>query len=248
MKKHLSVLMLAARGTIYKVLLLILATGAVQAGLFWQAMQGAFPENGEWMDYGGLMQSLFSDSHIALTAGIAFYLLCAILCINGCGFGSKVGYTFQRLAVSEKTVTLWWALYNGLVFVVFWASQALVMLGLCKLYEMQAPAELFGPQTVFLAFYRERYLHSLMPMAEISRWIRNIILCASLGICTSTFSYNLRHGKKGIAIFVLAVVTFGMFCAGMGEVAVDVTSGVLAVIVAGVSVFLVWGGLYDGEE
>ena len=240
MKKHLSVIMLAARSTIYKVLLLILVTGAVQAGLFWRA-RAESRTAGAALDIYQVsnLETVLESSHIYLAAGLAFYLLCAILSLNGCEFGSKVGYTLRRLAVSERTVTVWWAVYNTCCFVIFWMSQALIMLLLCRWYGAGATDGVFGPQSVFLAFYRDKYLHSLVPMAEISRWVRDIILCICLGTCTATFSYKLRRGKKGVAIFVLAALTFGGFCAEMGQLPLDIVISIAALIVAGFSAFLI---------
>ena len=241
MKKHLSVLMLAVRSSIYKVLLLALATGAVQAGLFWAAKEKTgMTEAAQDMLRTVNLETVLESSHIYLAAGIGFYLLCVILCMTGCGFGSKVGYTLRRLAVKERTTTLWWAAYNTCCFGIFWMSQILVMVLLCRWYGMEAADGTFGPQSVFLAFYRDGYLHSLMPMAEVSRWVRNIILCVCLGLCTATFSYQLRRGKKGVAIFLLAAGTFGTFCLEMVNLAADIAVSVGALIVAGVSAVLIW--------
>lgn len=242
MRKHLSVLMLAVRSSIYKVILLIAATGAVQAALFARSMgrRSGLQER--------TLAAVLEDSHIDLAAGLAFVLLCVILSLTGCEFGSKLRYTLRRLAVRERTVSLWWALYNTGCFAIFWMSQMLVTLALCRWFGVNASGEVFGPQTVFLAYYLDPYLHSLMPMAEVSRWIRNILLCISLGISAAAFSQKLRAGKKGVAIFVLAVIVLWGFRAEMALTDMDVIPGLAAVIIGGVSFFgILMGGECEDE-
>ncbi|MBQ8815366.1 MAG: hypothetical protein IJZ85_12825 [Lachnospiraceae bacterium] len=253
MKERLSVMMLAARGTVYKVILLIAVTGIVQAGLFYWWMMRSISPDDIWLVN---LESGMTDSHVVFAAAISFVILCAILSLNGCSFGSKAIYTFRRLSVSQKEVLCCWAVYNTLAVLLFWMSQILIMLGLCGMYKAVAPILCeqsgvpasnlpFGPQTVYIAFYRHKYLHSLMPMAEISRWIRNVILLGSLGICTATFSNSVRKGKKGIAIFVLVTVTLGMFCASVGMFEVDIVSGLIALGAGVGSGAIALGGVED---
>ena len=253
MKERLSVMMLAARGTIYKVILLILVTGIVQAGLFYLWMANNIPAGAGWSV--GLEGGI-TDSFVMQAAGISFVLLCMMLALNGYGSGAKPVYTLRRLAISEKEALCCFAVYNTLVFLLFWSSQILIMLGLCRMYEVLAPllgaqrdtsnsVALVGPQTVYIAFYRHKYLHSLMPMAEISRWIRNLIWVISLGVCTATFSNSLRYGKKGFAIFVMVVVTLGMFCRAVGMIESDIVGGLIALAAAVGSMCFALGGTED---
>ena len=56
--------------------------------------------------------------------------------------------------------------------VIFWAAQVLFVLLLCRVYLAKADPACVNAQTVFLAFYRQKFLHSLLPLAETSRWVR----------------------------------------------------------------------------
>ena len=119
---------------------------------------------------------------------------------------------------------------------------------LCRWFGVKASEEVFGPQTVFLAYWLDPYLHSLMPMAQVSRWIRNILMCVSLGISAAAFSQKLRAGKKGIAIFVLAVIVLWGFPAEMTMSDMDTLPGLAAVIIGGISFLGIWtGGAREDE-
>lgn len=253
MKERLSVVMLAARGTVYKVILLMAMTGIVQMAAFYIWMVRWISPDALWL---ASIEIGMRDSLVVPMAGVSFVILCAILCLNGLGAGSKSVYTLRRLAISEKEVLCCMAVYNTLIFLLFWMSQALVMLGICRMYEWLAPAfcaqngvpvsaRLVGPQTVYIAFYRHKYLHSLLPMAEVSRWIRNLILVVSLGICTTTFPNSLRYGKKGIGILILVVLTLGMFCGTAGVIERDIVSGLIALAVGIASACFALGGAED---
>lgn len=199
MKKRLSILMLAARFTVYRVILLLLGMSIVQVGLFYLAL-----EKGKTTG----LDVLLRQSNGGWAAVIAFILLCVILgkSVNGSG-GSMSAYTVDRLSVSEIEFTGWFALFNSLMFLVFWLWEALTMLSMCLLYVWQAPQEAVGPQTVFLACYRVGYLHRLIPLADISGWVRNGAFVVALGICTATSAYHERGGRRGVAVWFAAAIT-----------------------------------------
>ncbi len=87
-------------------------------------------------------------------------------------------------------------------------------------------------QTVFLAFYRNPFLHSLLPLEETSRYIGNAILVLCLGVSSACFSFRLRQGRKGIAVIALAAVTVAEFSREMGSLGGDALRSVIAVIIA----------------
>lgn len=240
MKKHLSVLMLAARSTIYRVLGLLAVMSGVQIALFVTAMN-RHPEY--------RLTELLDDCPLALVYGAGFWLLCILLSLSGAGLGgSKSVYTLRRLSVGEGTVVFWWAVYNGFAFLLFWLWEALLVLGLCLFYTTQAGEGMVGPQTVFLACYRDRFLHSLLPLAEVSRYIRNIALVISLAVTSSCFAFHLRSGRKGIAMVIQAGITTAIFCAQMGNLPSDVMACVFSVLTAGIAAAIVRGRLGDEEN
>jgi hypothetical protein len=223
----------------------------VQAGLYYGWLVNSISPDSSWLVN---LEIGMSDSRIMLAAAVSFILLCEILCMTGLGPGAKSLYTLRRLAISEKEILCWLAVYNTLVFLIFWMFQILVVMGLCRLYEWLAPilgekngvpvSELLvGPQTVYIAFYRDKYMHSLLPMAEISRWIRNLVLLLGLGVCTTTFSNSLRYGKKGVALLIVMVATLGMFCGSVGILEADMVCMVVVLIAGISSAWIALGGV-----
>lgn len=233
MKKRLSVLMLAARFTIYRVILLLLGMSIVQVGLFWLAL-------GKEKTAG--LNVLLENNNNGWVAVIGFLLLCVLLgkSVNGSGGAMNV-YTVDRLSVSEKEFTGWFALYNGLMFLVFWMWEALTVLSMCMIYMWQVPQEVVvGSQTIFLASYRVEYLHRLIPLADVSGWVRNGAFVVALGICTAASAYHERGGRKGVAIwFAAAIALWGICNEKFRNSSMDVMLAAGSVLVAAIAVYTV---------
>lgn len=230
MKKILSVLGLAACSTLPGMLVLMVLLAAVQSAAFFAALRTA-----ESLEYA------LSSSRMAWIGGAGFAALCALVALVGCDlWGSRVSLTLRRLRVSERCITLAWGGYFAACFAVLWAWQMGVALLLCTL----------GAQgeglAVGLAFYRDRFLHSLLPMADASRWVRNAALCVSLGLTAACFSFRQRQGKKGLAFPVLASLTLVVFSQSMGNFASDAVVTLVALFVTGTTVWGLW--LSDEEE
>lgn len=232
MKRHLSVLSLAARSTIYKVLGLFAVMSAVEVVLFSFALQKTL--QGEPIGF----EQMINQSGIVIVCGICFILLCALLSLTGCEYGGgKLRYTVRRLSVREDAIVFWWAGYNAAIFLLFWVAQIAVGLLLGKLFITQMDPAYVSDQTIFLAFYRNSFLHSLLPLDEISRYIRNIVFILSLGVCASGFSFRQRHGEKGTAMVVLAVVVAVAFPKKMGGFGSDMLLVIVGLCFATYEVF-----------
>ncbi len=199
MRQHLSVLTLLTRSTIYPIAVLLAVMAAVEAVLFSLAM-GA---NGT-LSLTGMIRS----SRIVWVFGAAFLLLTVLLCRTGCEFGSRQGYTLRRLSISERAVFVWQWGYNTACYLLLWWWQALIAFALCLWYASQAGPELVGSQTIFLAFYRSGLLHSLIPLEEVSRWVRNGVMALGLGACAALEPFLQR--RKGLPWEILAPVSLAL--------------------------------------
>ncbi len=221
MKKHLSVLMLIAGSTIYKVLGLLAFMAAAEGALFTLTLRGSLTayEAGLGMT---AIETVFLRSRVSLVFAVCFLLLMVLLCTTGCEYGSRQGYTLRRLSVPEQSVFLWQALFNSFCLLLLWAAQLAVALALCRLYAVRAPSGLVSGQTVFLAFYRSSFLHSLIPLSEVSRWARNIFLVLSLGAASANFSYRQRRGKIGAGAIAMASITLVFFSRDIGSMSSDI--------------------------
>ncbi len=226
-RQHLSLLMLAARSTVYKMLGLFTLTAAAQGALFHLAFQR--------LSSGGFvgLEHLINESRIIVPSGACFVSLCVLLSLTGSEFGgSKMGYSLGRLSVKEETTAFWWAIYNSGCFLLFWAFQAATALFLCRMYVAKVDPSLLTRQTVFLAFYRNSFLHSLLPLKESSRFWRNIIFALSLGICAALFSWYQRRGKTSGAIFGLTAVVLVSFSKPIDHFASDMFLSIVALSMA----------------
>lgn len=231
MKQHLSVLMLLARSTICRIAVLFVLSALVQGGLFYAALR-ADPS-------AGLLLPLES-SRVSWVFGVCFLLVTALLCFTGCEFGSRQGYTLRRLSLPENRVFLWQWGYSAAVYFLLWAAQLFTALGLCALYlRLADPAQVNG-QTVFLAFYRSGFLHALFPLEDAVLWVRNLVLCLSLGAAAAHFPFRQRRGKRGFEIILLAAAASVFFPAALGSFGQAAVLILLAVSCTASCVYLVF--------
>lgn len=243
MRKYVSVLAIAARSTIVKITALLFAMAAAEAGLFWRLLQKSV--SGQLLT----PEELIERSGIPLICAVAFVLLCVILSLVGNEFsGSRTRYTLQRLSIREEVTVGLWAFYDAACFLMLWAVQLLAVLLLCRLYLTVVEPAYWNEQTIFLAFYRSDFLHSLLPLAETSRWLRNGALLLGLGAAAASFTYKQRRSQKGIAVVVLAVVTLGTFSREMGRSDSDVAVLLFALAAAGFSFYGIWFGKGGEDE
>lgn len=89
-------------------------------------------------------------------------------------------------------------------------SHLSIVLAMCRVYAAQDP-DMVNSQTVFLAFYRVPFLHSLLPLADGWRYVRNAVLCAALGVCAAAFPVQQRQGNRGFAAVILTALTVLFF-------------------------------------
>jgi len=247
LKKHLSVLMLMSRGTIFKILPIILAVAIIQICMFCFALDSSIESfadvlPGEQYPDSVTLDGVFHSSHIEWVFLAAFLGISALIMMNGCNISSKQGLTLQRLRISERSVFIWQAVYNSAVYFILLVSELITVLIMCVIYTSKV--DVIGPQTVFLAFYRADLPHSLLPLAEISRTLRNIFLVIGLGITTAFFPYKQRRGGISKCAPVLAALTVVNFISETGGYASDFIIIVFSMITVGVSLF----GVYLEEE
>lgn len=242
MKRHLSALMLALRSTIYRAAALAILAGAAQAALFLFAARRLQGEAALGLE------EVFAASFAPQGCAVFFLLLCALLCFTGCNaLGSRPGYTLQRLRVTERQAAAWAALGNAICFFLFWAAQLLTALLLCRLYLSSSEPALRG-QTVFLAFYRVPFLHSLLPLRDLGRAARDLALLVGLAITTACFPLRQRHGERRLEPLALAAVTAVAFAQPMGKFSSDLLLSLIALALGGSALFSLWKEVPDEEQ
>lgn len=221
MKKHISVFGFYARSSIYKVLLVLLLMILAETGAF------LFQFRGELANYYNLLEQvtqgnaevaylarpeeLLGNGYISVIFAAAVTAVSVILCFPGCEFGAKTSYTIKRLQVNERACFFWQMLCSLMLYLLVYAVQIAVVFGLSQYYIRYAPEELVGNQSVFLMFYRSEFLHSLLPLADIRIWVRNLFLLFGLAFGAAGFSYQQRRKKKPMALYLMLVCAWFFF-------------------------------------
>jgi len=226
LRKHLSVLALSARGSVYKALLLMLVMAGAEITAFYLSMQRMLRQELP------TLEATFTRSRISWICAGAFFLLTLLLALHTCSFSAKTGYTLKRLSVSERAITLWQTAWHVICYTLFWAVQLLLALGLGLWYVHAAPADAVSGQTIFLAFHRLDFLFALMPMQLVTRWVRNILFLITISFTAACFSYRQRRRKlpltaalqTGLVIFFFSV---SMTDSSADSLAIVLTLGVL---------------------
>lgn len=217
MKKYGSVFALFTRSTMYRLFILLFGMAAAEAALFWVAMQTP-----------ASLEATFTQSRIPWACAIFFVLFAAVLARSGCDRGAKTGYTLRRLRIGHKSVFFCQSAYNAACYFIFWAVQTAIVFALFRYYTAAADASYVGSQSVLLAFYRDDFLHSLLPLEETSRYVRNGILAVCLGITTAYFPMRQRAEKTAFEPIALVCLTLPFFPGGMGSFDGDMLLSVVA--------------------
>lgn len=223
MKKHISVFMLIVRYSLYRILALLTVMAAVETGLFWMTLKRGMSQEGYGLEY------VIDKSHIAIVFFLTFVIM-DIFLISFTGY-EKVEthrYTLMRLSIPRKEVYYLQSLYNTFCYLLFWAIQILIVVGLGYLYMENAPTEYVTNQSVFLAFYRNGFLHSLLPFEDWPYWIRNILICVALGLRSAMYLSEESKPKRLYGTFWGA--TYATFIGNIGSYGLCILLGTFAMV------------------
>ena len=202
MKRGFSVFLLMARSTIYKVLLVLLGMAVVECGLFLLVLRRGVTENGM------SLESVIESSFAAWVFILAFIVIAALLFSTGYDAKGRRSYTLLRLSISRRQVFLWQSIYNLCIFLLLWMVQILAALFFCALYVRFAPAEYVTHQTVFLAFYRNDFFHSILPLSEVILWVRNILLFLTSSLLCARYPCKKEKSDKAIVFLAAFMAVF----------------------------------------
>lgn len=211
MKKYLSVFGLIARGSIYKVLACFILLISSERILFSVKLNEALKLYS--LDFSmHQLETLIDKSFISVCFATCFVLIVLSLCLMGSEYSnSQISYTIKRLRISERNLFFCQTVYNIIIFISLWAVQAFTVCILSFQYVHIAPSEVVGNQTIFLAFYRNDLLHNILPISDITVWIRNIFTAIALGFTAAEFPYKQRRKKIGATIIAFALYTICFF-------------------------------------
>ena len=227
MKKRSSIWMLCAGSTVNRLLALLVLMAAGSAGLFWLARP---QESSNWPG----LEMAFRQSHISWLFLLIFLLWTAVLLMPE---HTKAMYTLNRLQVTPRQILVIQSCYNALSYVVLWGAQVLLLIALFRWAGSTMPRELYGPQSILLAFYRDDTLHSLMPLADWPRYLRNLAVLIGCGTSAAVVSRGLR--RTNLYLVPLLVLAGGLaiwFPAEIGAWNNDVMLSFAVLMTAGIMV------------
>ena len=234
MKRYLSIFMLLSRSVVYKMLAILFGTAALHTAVFF-LLQGQ--QN---------IEAIYDHWAVQAVFGAGLVLTTALLISTLSQSGSKLDYTIRRLRVERWGLFLCQAGFNAVCFLMFWAAEIFVALLLCRLWV--SSREGLSHQTVYLAFYRSELLHSLLPLDDVSRWVRNFVVFIGLGICSACAPVIQRRGKQHLGVLALPVILAFVFPGGIAEGGNDALLGFFALLAPFAMTIVTWGEEFQNED
>ena len=169
---------------------------------------------------------------------VALVLISIVICLPGCEFKSNTSYTLRRLSISERATFFHQAAYNALVYLMLFGVQLVAVFGLSQYYLSVVPEECISNQSIFLAFYRNDFLHSLLPLEDIGLWIRNGLLVITFALATAEYPYRQRRHKFSSTALALVVYTIVWFDQDIGQLGHVITTAIIALMLIGTTVYI----------
>lgn len=172
----LSIWALLARSSIYKISAALIMVTAAQWALFSGMLRHAESLGGR--------ESLDRMLNVAAWPGFLISLGTAycILALTQGRMDDRSSCTLMRLRLDRTAIFGIRTAYNVFCLTAVFAVQAALAVAMVRLYGQAAGREGVLAQTMFLTFYRNRFLHCLLPLAETGKWVRNGLVVLALGM------------------------------------------------------------------
>lgn len=138
---------------------------------------------------------------------LGFTAMLTVLPIPGCSFSSCNGYTLRRLGISERHVFFLQAVFNAACFVLLWLTQ---LLCICVFDWMVKGLPVSALD--YVRYYNAYLFHSLLPLGDGWRWMRNIALVTGLGFSTAVAPFHQRRGRFAASLVLMFLISIFPFC------------------------------------
>ena len=213
MKKYISVLALDVKNTIFKVLGILILMSVAQLGYFYLFMQKELAfwhiAAASWQ-VPGMVTSfdlMLTESRMEIFFMISVALVGAVL-IRGCSEHGKVRskFTWHRLQIERRQVFAVWAAYRVLCMALVAAWQILLLIVMDGMYQ-EIWAQGYAPQSLFLACYRNEFMHGLLPLSDPFYAVRLVCCLLFWGMGTAYVGYAgfLEH-QQGCSIVIVGIL------------------------------------------
>lgn len=237
MKQHLSVWMLFIRSSFLRVLAVCVLMTAAETGLFYYTQNKLLVQQEE-----GTLRVLTAD--IVAEEAKLLYVFCAavllvfLVLLRGERQGnSHLEYTLHRLNITPGSVCLWQVIYNSCCFILLWGVQALTAFCLCSRFLQTADAGIVTGQSLFLAFYRSKFLAAVLPLEYVIGWGRNVLWFICLGTLTAYEGCLSRRKKHSTLLLVVTVYGMRGFAGGLNNYVAYLLFSVFCVLA---TAFAIW--------
>ena len=162
---------------------------------------------GETMYY----ENLFAR-HAIWPVGIGFLLLTLALIDPLRAQKSNVDYTIRRLHIRPLDVFWVETVYVLLAYFVFWALNVTLLYACGAYFTSHISTAANREMGILLAFVRTPQLYMLLPIKNVTFWIRNITGVLALSTCIARYSYFARKNQnKTILVFISAMLLIGSY-------------------------------------
>lgn len=151
--------------------------------------------------------------------GTVFLILCIM---EGEPRNVRSCYTWQRLRITPKRLFLLKTVFNFLCFILLFAVQSGMGIWFCYRYSLQMPRESQSPQLLFLTFYRWEFLHCVLPMAEVLKWLRNLLLILALSMTAAAEPSAIPRKNMALGRACLYIMAACWFVTPIGIQTADI--------------------------
>lgn len=235
MKKKLAIFNLMARHSLPGVMMVLAALVIADCAVFLTQLDP---------DYASLYRQ-FDQIPMYLVCAIGFVSLTLVLCFPMRDRGGRQNYFLHRLNLQPRSIYLSHALYNTLCYILFYAVQALTLVGLCAVVQRMHP-DRFTHQTIFITTYQSGLIHSFLPLGDWLLSVSNLVMIAMLGICTAALPTRNRSRKMSITTFVAAILALGVvYLQTIDAGALDITTRIIALFCSVWCVLVSAAGVWD---
>ena len=231
MNPTLSLWALLARCSIFKVLAVLVIMAMAEVVLFYHCLKSG-------VDYYTLARAV-KDSLLSVIFLVALGLVCFALAWTERRLDTESEAAMQRLRLSGSRIFMIKTAYNIACIVILFAVQIWLAIGLVEIYGREMEEIYASPQRLFLAFYRIDFLHCLLPMAEVGKWVRNLLLLLAFGMEAAGGSEKAER-KYYVPLIPLYVVTTSCFVSSMGGNVIDLICGIVYTVVIAVNIWQMW--------
>lgn len=230
MKKRMSGAGLALQLTFWPVVAVILVWSVFQIKSFFQSE--SFWIYGEYAQQMAF-EDVLDNHRIFFYGKLSFLMIFAMTLVAP---RNQASYTLRRLRISENELTLSWALVFSGYYLLSWAVQLGLTMGMFRCFSSVTNLEAMD---YFLACYRGRYLHLLLPLGEPWGYVRNIVMCLGWGSMGALIGRYSRHGGKPFMAVALIIVTLFFLPADMASQTGDIWFCACTVLLAAIQVYLI---------